>query len=235
MRGFTASLAILAFAACAPGTRVTLLDPTPSPRTPSAELVLYPDVPERSDSVIAVWHPNDSSGPVTSLGFTKRVVPSRALREAPLLSSRTWPSPQDSVNHRQPHVSRPIVGGFVGAVVGAGAGGVLGGLWAGQQTAHDDPALLTGLVVLGGIVGGAALGEPWGAACGVHIGNRRRGNPLPALLASVAVAAGGVGAAFAADDWRVLLAIPVVQVAVAVPIERSTARGTPRQSRLCSW
>src|SRR2546421_2914584 len=57
---------------------------------------------------------------------------------------------------------------------------------------------------LGGIVGGAALGEPWGAACGVHIGNRRRGNPLPALLASVAVAAGGVGAAFAADDWRVL-------------------------------
>src|SRR2546422_3517637 len=173
MRGFP-SLAIFAFAACAPSTRLTLLDPTPSPQAPSAELVLYPDVPERSHSIIAVWHPNDSSGHVTGLGFTKRVIPSGALREASLLSSRTWPSPQDSVNHRQAHVSRPIVGGFVGAAVGAGAGAVLGGLWAAQQTEHDDPALLSGLFVLAGIVGGAALGEPWGAACGVHIGNRRQ-------------------------------------------------------------
>lgn len=137
---------------------------------------------------------------------------------------------QDSVKHLQPDVSLPIVGGFVGAVAGAAVGGIMIGVPVLEE--YGDP--LTAVLVFPlAVAAGIVVGEPWGAACGVHIGNGRHGNPLPAILASVAVAAGGVGAAFAADDWRVLLAVPVVQVAVAVPIERSTARGTVGRSRWC--
>ncbi len=156
-------------------------------------------------------------------------------------SVREWQPPglrlslnqANSVDGRQPHISRPIAGGLVGAVVGGTVGGFIAVLWAvkeSREEGNSDPDVLyLGFAFLAGL----ALGEPWGAACGVHIGNRRQGKPLPSIVASVAVAAAGIGAAAVVDEWRILLAVPVVQIGAAVAIERSTAKGTPRQSGLC--
>ena len=71
-----------------------------------------------------------------------------------------------------------------------------------------------------GLVAGASSGIP----LGVHFTNGRRGKLLPSLLASLAIGGAGLGAAIAAAEPAVMLAVPVLQLASAIAIERGTRR-----------
>jgi hypothetical protein len=71
---------------------------------------------------------------------------------------------------------------------------------------------------------GALVGESLAIPLGVHLADRRQGNAGIALATSVAIGALGLGAAAATDEWRLLLAIPVAQIATSIMIERHTAR-----------
>lgn len=70
----------------------------------------------------------------------------------------------------------------------------------------------------------AMAGESLGVPVAVHLANGRRGRPGRALLASLAIGAGGLGVAMLGHDPRLLLAIPIGQIASSIAIERSTAR-----------
>ena len=92
----------------------------------------------------------------------------------------------------------------------------------GVQLAGDDGFAALGDLVLGGLLG-AALGEPLGLACGVHLANGRRGNAKYGAVASFLPAVVGVGVALAAKEEKVLIAIPLVQLVTTVVTERTTA------------
>jgi hypothetical protein len=113
-----------------------------------------------------------------------------------------------------------------------------------------DPALL----VLGGVIGGAAgllagglvgarptehrcedcgfVGGVYGAVAGgsvglplgVHVANGRRGRVLPALGASLAIGGAGLGLAALTNDARVMIPVPVLQILTSIMLERSTSR-----------
>jgi hypothetical protein len=70
----------------------------------------------------------------------------------------------------------------------------------------------------------AMAGESLGVPVAVHLANGRQGRSRPALLASLAIGAGGLGVAMLCHDPRLLLAIPIGQIASSVAIEQSTAR-----------
>jgi hypothetical protein len=70
---------------------------------------------------------------------------------------------------------------------------------------------------------GALVGESLAIPLGVHLGDRRRGNAGTALAASLGIGALGLGAAAVTDEWRLLLVIPVAQIASSIAIERHTA------------
>ncbi|MEP6689361.1 MAG: hypothetical protein ABJC36_13505 [Gemmatimonadales bacterium] len=70
----------------------------------------------------------------------------------------------------------------------------------------------------------AMAGESLGVPVAVHLANGRRGRPGRALLASLAIGGGGLGVAMLCNEPRLLLAIPVGQIASAIAIERSTVR-----------
>lgn len=70
----------------------------------------------------------------------------------------------------------------------------------------------------------AMAGESLGVPVAVHLANGRRGRSGQALLASLAIGAGGLGVAMLTHDPRLLLVIPIGQIASSIAIERSTAR-----------
>jgi hypothetical protein len=71
------------------------------------------------------------------------------------------------------------------------------------------------------IIGGA-IGESIGLAVGTHYGSRGRGNVALAALASTAIGAAGLAGAFAAERAApvILIAVPIVQLAVTLAMER---------------
>jgi hypothetical protein len=111
-------------------------------------------------------------------------------------------------------------GGVIGGAVG-GSAGLFGGLLAGAMLAHtgtcagEDCSLGAALV-------GAGVGEVLGLATGAHIGSAGRGNLALAILASTAIGAAGIYAAGQAGGSApgVVLAIPVMQLAAVLVIER---------------
>jgi hypothetical protein len=156
-----------------------------------------------------------------------------AHQPLPTEPSPVPPRETQAVSNSAP-LARQVGLGLVGGAVGSLAGGFVGGYWAAEQSdARGKDELSAAMIITLGSLAGVALGEPWGVACGVHHGNRRQGDPLLGIAASAALAAAGIGAALAAEDWRILLAVPVFQIGAAVAIERSTARGTPRQTNFC--
>ena len=158
----------------------------------------------------------------------------------PLRTSELHLGPQDSGRRLaakdQPSVLRPIAGGVLGAAAGAVIGGVWGVLFVTDEPGFEqNPPLVGGAVIMLGFIAGTAIGEPWGAACGVHIGNRRRGHAPAEVAVSATIFAGGIIAAIAAEEPLILLAIPLAQIAALVPIERATAQDEPRRWKICEW
>jgi hypothetical protein len=121
---------------------------------------------------------------------------------------------------------RLVTGGLLGGVVGVAAGGLLGAFIGANSCLDegnpDSCRAMEGLAI-GGVSGGSA-----GIPIGVHLLNGRAGYLAPSLLASAAIAVAG-GITFArADNNAVLVgavvAVPVLQIASSVAIERATAR-----------
>jgi hypothetical protein len=103
-----------------------------------------------------------------------------------------------------------------------GAGGLIGGALIGQRF-EGSPCEDR---ILGAFVG-ALAGESLAVPLGVHLGNRSRGDVGPVLAASLGIAGAGLGAAVLSREGGVLLAIPVLQIAASIAIERRTAAGNP--------
>ena len=107
-----------------------------------------------------------------------------------------------------------------GAVVGGGVG-FFGGMLAGVAVAHtgrctgEDCSLGRALV-------GAAVGEVVGVAGGAHVGSGGRGNLAVAVLSSAAIGTTGILALHhpAGAAPVILLAIPVLQLAAVLALER---------------
>jgi hypothetical protein len=126
--------------------------------------------------------------------------------------------------------ARLVAGGIGGSLVGAAVGGAVG--WALYQ------ASCSGYCEIGGVLAavGAGLGATVGGPTGVHLANRRSGNLALSLLASAAVAAGsgalvyvisenvGSDATVNGSYVAAAAAAPLLQIAIAVRIERRTAR-----------
>lgn len=108
-----------------------------------------------------------------------------------------------------------VLGGIAGGAVGVFTGAIVGG----RLTEHDcEDCGLVGAAD-GAVAGGSAL-----LPLGVHLANRGRGNLGRSLLASLAVGAIGWGATLATNKGELMLAVPVLQVATSVIIERATSR-----------
>jgi hypothetical protein len=157
------------------------------------------------------------------------------LAWAPLAAQRIQPSPFASAGRRfdsrtdaarltGTHLPDSVVdaGKMMGGGLLLGAGGLIGGALIGHQfegSPCEDCIL--------GTFFGALAGESLAIPLGVHLGNGRRGDVGPALAASIGIAAAGLGAAAMSRQWGVLLAIPVLQIAASIAIERHSAAGNP--------
>ena len=102
--------------------------------------------------------------------------------------------------------------------------GGIGTFWLGayigsrfRSTPCEDCGLVEGLY-------GAAIGFGLGAAAGAHLANHREGPFGKSALIGMAIGAAGTAAAIAGDEWKLLLAIPIVQIASAITVERSARR-----------
>jgi hypothetical protein len=140
-------------------------------------------------------------------------------RAFPTFDARRAPStPAARSIPTTPRTPEPNTGGMVLGGLLLGAGGLFAGALLGdrfQRYPCED--------CIEGAFYGALVGESLAIPLGVHLGDRRQGNAGTALAASLAIGALGLGAAAATDEWRLLLAIPVAQLASSMVIERHTA------------
>ena len=106
--------------------------------------------------------------------------------------------------------------------MGAFAGGILGARRpTPARTARSWRWLVYGFVRDGSVA----------LPLGVHLAKHRRGNYGLSLLASLAIGAVGLGATVASGDGRIMIAVPVAQLASSIAIERATAqRGARRRT-----
>ena len=104
------------------------------------------------------------------------------------------------------------------------AAGILGGgLAAGAVMGHQFDGSCDSCVGFGLL--GAFVGAIIGPPLAIHLSNGRRGRIGPALLASTGMGLVGSLAAYGAvHDPRILLVVPILQIASATSIERRTAR-----------
>ena len=118
---------------------------------------------------------------------------------------------------------RSIGFGLLGGAIGLVGGAIVGY----QATGGSDFCGDDRCGIAGGFFGGLA-GEAVGISLGVHLGNKRRGNYWVDLLASAGLAAVGIGAMVWIDPDEgglfALAATPVLQLSVAVPLERKSGR-----------
>ena len=131
-----------------------------------------------------------------------RTPPTRAARSIPTLAR----SPD-------PNTGGMVLGGLLLGAGGLFAGALLGDRM--QSYPCED--------CIEGAFYGALVGESLAIPLGVHLGDRRQGQAGAALAASLGIGLLGLGAAAATDEWRLLLAIPVAQIASSIAIERRTA------------
>lgn len=119
------------------------------------------------------------------------------------------------VQGRATHPAWLAAGGLLGAaLVGAG------GAWTGVQITEDD---CEDCFLVGGAYGLAA-GVSTGIPLGVHFANHGRGDLLASLGASLALGGLGLGVAHLTNEEGVMLAVPLLQIASSILIER---RGRP--------
>lgn len=110
-----------------------------------------------------------------------------------------------------------------GKAAAAGVLGTISGLAVGALIGHQFDSRPCEFCVEFGLLG-AFVGASVGSPLAVHHSNGRRGHLGPAVLASVGIGIVGTFAASAAHDARILLAVPILQIASAITIERRTAR-----------
>jgi hypothetical protein len=126
--------------------------------------------------------------------------------------------------------SRLVAGGIGGTLLGATVGGAVG--WALYHASCTDYCAVGGAVAAVSAGAGATVGAP----IGVHLANRRSGNVALSLLASAAVAVGSGALLYAISEAAdsdgaveasyaaAAAAGPALQIAIAVRIERRSAR-----------
>jgi hypothetical protein len=105
--------------------------------------------------------------------------------------------------------------------------GTIGFLGGGLVGAKIDQASSDGYEEWDGIYGfliGAPIGESLLLPVGVHLANGRRGNLPLSMLASIGITAAGIALAASAEDAKILVAIPIAQLAACIAIERSTTK-----------
>jgi len=154
--------------------------------------------------------------PLTALLIAcAHVSPPLAVQRLPApLFARSLPAP--------PAALRPADDFDSGKAVGAGVLGTVGGLIAGGIMAHQFDGRCESCVAFGLL--GAFVGASVGSPLAIHLSNRRRGRLGPAILASMGLGlVGTMAAAGAVHDPRILLVVPVLQIASATAIERGTA------------
>lgn len=124
------------------------------------------------------------------------------------LAIRTFPRDEASS-------ARMAAGGVVGALAGMFVGGVAGA-WLTKNDCEDCG--------FAGLVYGAFLGGSATLPLGVHLANDRRGKFVPELLGSLVI--GGVGLAMIGktNSAKVVLAVPVAQIASSILLERKTGK-----------
>lgn len=160
-------------------------------------------------------------------------------KESVAVAERLWRiSLTDEVSRAvsQPPLLKPVMGGVLGSATGGLFGVFLGGAAGAYLMGGASDGQAGGEAFLGLILGGALgliAGEPWGAACGIHMANDRRGHAPTGMAVSAVIFFAGMVAALATQDARLLIAIPVLQVATIVPIERLTAKSEPQAYSVC--
>jgi hypothetical protein len=115
----------------------------------------------------------------------------------------------------RPGVGWLIAGGLIG-----GAVGTFGGAWTGAKITEGDCEDCFFVGAAYGAVAGVTTGVP----LGVHVANRGRGNLSQSLLLSAAIGAAGLGLAAAADEPAIMFAVPALQLAASVAVEREAWR-----------
>jgi hypothetical protein len=147
-----------------------------------------------------------------------------------LCAQRIAASPFPSISEATVPGGRAVNQGERGDRVGTGwliGGGLLAGATGGVAVMYTG-AMLTANecedCAIVGAVYGLVAGVSSGIPVGVHFSNGGRGKLLPSLLASLAIGGAGLGLAIAADQPAVMLAVPVLQLASAIAIERKTGR-----------
>jgi hypothetical protein len=109
-----------------------------------------------------------------------------------------------------------VFGGVIGGAAGLVAGAIVMRDGSCNELDCFAPAFYAGLA-----------GESLGVPLGVHLANGGSGKYGPALAASLAIGGLGLGGALLAGEPRLLLAIPVLQIASSIHFERSSARDRP--------
>lgn len=121
---------------------------------------------------------------------------------------------------------RLVTGGVLGGAAGLAVGGLAGAM-VGSNTCLDEGNPDSCRGAEGMFIGGLA-GETLSIPLGVHLANGRAGRLLPSMLASAAITAAGAAAVAATESDGVLVgaavAVPVLQLATSVLIERATTR-----------
>ena len=110
-----------------------------------------------------------------------------------------------------------VAGGALGGIIGGAALGTVAGVLACSRNSDDYCGLLA--------IPGGVVGEVIGMPLGVHFANDRRGSLALSTVGSSLVMGAGIAAAIAADGthgWVIVLAIPMVQLAGVIAIERAT-------------
>jgi len=159
-----------------------------------------------------VTYASDTTPSLSKRDLVPALTSRRARRSAPAPSPLSAPSPRS--NPDWTYVALPV---FTGALGGA-FGGLVGGLAGAEIGSTADCGSYDCLAYpLLGVV----VGETVGLSSGVYLGTERRGSYILTLLGGAAGTAVALGVARGVDTPLALLAVPVVQFAVTIPIARS--------------
>lgn len=143
-----------------------------------------------------------------------------AARARDSLETKTPARDRTEPNYRQPNSAEGcMAAGLLMGTIGFLGGGLVG--------AKIDQASSDGYEEWDGIYGfliGAPIGESLLLPVGVHLANGRRGNLPLSMLASIGITAAGIALAASAEDAKILVAIPIAQLAACIAIERSTTK-----------
>jgi hypothetical protein len=158
---------------------------------------------EKEDFVPGLEEGRRSTGELVRLSSTRGKSAGTQLNVLPRSNSTTA------------NVIAPIGLGVVGGAAGLFGGGIVGVSLSGASNCDS-------FCGLGYMFYGALIGETVGLSSGVYLGTERRGSYLLTLLGGALGTAGVIALASQVDGPALLVAGPAVQLAVTIPIARSS-------------